>query len=50
MSFEELAKTIWRADEGLTMEQAENLARHILLQEETREGKQTRVLRAQETR
>jgi hypothetical protein len=50
MNFETLSKTIWQADAGLTMEEAENLARHILMQEETRESKVTRVVRAEETR
>ena len=50
MTFEQLARTIWQSDVELTYEQAENLARHILLQEETRESRVTRVLRAEETR
>jgi hypothetical protein len=50
MDFLTLARSIFKSDAGLTMEQAENLAWHILSEQETRESKVTRVIRAEETR
>jgi len=49
-NLESLTKTIWRSGVALTMADAEKIALAIMRKNETREQKQTRVLRAEEIR
>jgi len=50
MNIEQLTRQIWTAQEDLTYEQARRIAEHVVKSQETRDTKQTRVLRAEEVR